>query len=165
MPVTDTNVTVPLPLDSGVIRTALNSPDPASALAVALVAFHALTVGELRALQLTDIADGRLTIDDRSIPLAGPVLPRLAAWLDHRAATWPATINPHLFINRRTGPRFTPVSRSFPLSHVSVASQTLREDRILDEVRATGGDIRRICELFDLSVDAAMRYTRVLEDQ
>ena len=163
MPVTDTNNTIPFPLDTDTIRTALNSPDPASALAVAFVAFHALTLGELRALKLTDIVDGRLTIGDRSIPLAGPVLPRLAAWLDHRAQTWPATINPHLFINRRTGPRLTPVSRSFPLSHVSLASQTLREDRILDEVRATGGDIRRICELFNISVEAAMRYTTTLD--
>ena len=163
MPVTNTNATVPIPLDTDAIRTALNSPDPASALAVAFVAFHALTVRELRALQLTDIADARLTIDDRSIPLAAPVLPRLAAWLDQRAATWPNTINPHLFINRRTGPRLTPVSRSFPLSHVSLASQTLREDRILDEVRATGGDIRRICELFNITVETAMRYTATLD--
>ena len=163
MPSTGTNATVPVPLDTDTIRTALNSPDAASALTVAFVAFHALTVGELRALQLTDIADGRLTIGDRSIPLAGPVLPRLAAWLDHRARTWPNTINPHLFINRRTAPRLTPVSRSFPLSHISLASQTLREDRILDEVRATGGDIRRICELFNITVDTAMRYTATLD--
>jgi len=163
MPVTDTNATIPVPLDTDTIRTALNSPDAASALTVAFVAFHALTVRELRAIQLTDIADGRLTIGDRTIPLAAPVLPRLAAWLDHRAHTWPGTINPHLFINRRTGPRLTPVSRTFPLSHVSLASQTLREDRILDEVRATGGDIRRICELFNITVDTAMRYANTLD--
>ena len=84
-------------------------------------------------------------------------------WRAVRALTWPSTINPHLFINRRTGPRLTPVSRTFPLSHVSLASQTLREDRILDEVRATGGDIRRICELFNIGVDTAMRYTATLD--
>jgi hypothetical protein len=37
------------------------------------------------------------------------------------------------------------------------------EDRILDEVRATGGDIRRVCELFDLSVEAATGYAATLE--
>lgn len=58
MPVTDTNTSVPLPLDTGTIRTALNSPDPASA----------LTVSEFRALKLTNIADGRLAINDRTIP-------------------------------------------------------------------------------------------------
>jgi hypothetical protein len=91
------------------------------------------------------------------------VLPRLAAWLDHRARTWPGTINPHLFINRRTAPRRIEVSRPFPWKQVNLAPQTLREDRILDEIRATGGDIRRVCELFDLSVGAAMRYATTLD--
>ena len=163
MPVTDTNRTIPLPLDTDAIRTALDSPHPASAFAVGLVAFHALTSRQVRAARLTDIADGRLSIEGRSIPLAAPVLPRLAAWLDHRAATWPNTINPHLFINRRTAPRLTPVSRPFPWREVGFRPQTLREDRILDEVRATGGDVRRICELFDLSVEGALRYTSTLD--
>lgn len=87
IPHTDTNDTIPLPLDTDAIRGALDSPDPASALAVALVAFHALASRQVRALKLTDIVDGRLTIDNRTIPLAAPVLPRLAAWLDHRART------------------------------------------------------------------------------
>lgn len=160
---TDTNATVPLPLDTAAIRTALNSPDPAAALAVALVAFHALASREVRAIKLTDIIDGRLTLGDRLIPLAAPVLPRLTAWLDHRARTWPDTVNPHLFVNRRTAPRRTEVSRAFPWTQVDLAPQTLREDRILDEIRATGGDIRHVCELFGLSVDAAMRYAITLD--
>lgn len=163
VPYTPTNATIPLPLDTEAIRAALNSPDPAAALAVALVAFHALASREVRWLKLTDIVDGRLTLGDRVIPLAAPVLPRLAAWLDHRAHSWPATANPYLFINRRTAPRRTPVSRPFPWKQVNLAPQTLREDRILDEIRATGGDIRRVCELFDLSVDAAMRYAFTLD--
>ncbi|MEU1301568.1 hypothetical protein [Streptomyces shenzhenensis] len=52
------NTTVPLPLETNKIRDALNSPDPACALAVALVAFHALTGPQLQALILTDIVDG-----------------------------------------------------------------------------------------------------------
>ncbi len=110
-----------------------------------------------------DIIDGRLTLGGRDIPLGAPVLPRLAAWLDYRSRTWPATINPHLFINRRTAPRLIEVSRPFPWKQVNLAPQTLREDRILDEIRATGGDIRRVCELFELSVDAAMRYAATLD--
>ena len=97
------------------------------------------------------------------LPPAAPVLPRLAAWLDHRARTWPATQNPHLFVNRRTAPRLTPVSRPFPWRQVGLRPQTLREDRILDEVRATGGDIHQICHLFGLTVEAALRYTRTLD--
>jgi hypothetical protein len=158
VPYTGTNRTVPLPVDTDAIRAALNSPDPAAALAVALVAFHALASREVRQLQLTDIVDGRLTLGERVIPLAGPVLPRLAAWLDHRARRWPGTANPHLFINRRTALRRSAISRTFPWIQVNLAPQTLREDRILDEIRATGGDIRLVCELFGLSVDAALRY-------
>jgi hypothetical protein len=62
-------------------------------------------------------------------------------------------------INRRTAPRTIEVARPFPWKQVGLAPQTLREDRILDEVRATGGDVRQVCELFGLSVEAAMRYT------
>jgi hypothetical protein len=38
-------------------------------------------------------------------------------------------------------------------------AQAVREDRILDEVQATGGDVRRICDLFGITVGAALRYT------
>lgn len=159
LPHSRTNTNIPLPLDTAAIRAALNSPDPAAALAVSLVAFHALKSRQIRGLALTDIADGRLTIGNRSVPLARPVLPRLRAWLDYRSHTWPGTANPHLLINRRTAPRLTQVSRPFPWKQVDLAPQSLREDRILHEIRATNGDIRRVCELFGLSVDAALRYT------
>jgi len=78
--------TIPLPMEKSAIRDALTSPDPAIALAVSLVAFHALTTQQVQHLQLTDIIDGRLRMPDgRTIPLADPVRVRLAAWLDHHA--------------------------------------------------------------------------------
>ena len=158
LPATPVNATVPLPLDTAAIRHALDSPDPAVALAVALVAFHALTAKQLSQLQLTDIVDGRLFLDRRDIPLAGPVKVRLAAWLDHRARTWPATINTHLFINKNSGPRLTPIGKQFPWKNTSLRPQALREDRILQEIHATGGDFRRICDLFGITIGTAMRY-------
>lgn len=158
LPVTGTNETIPLPLDTSVLRAALDSPDPAAALAVALVAFHAIPSRHLRLIQLTDIIDARLTIAGREIPLAAPVWPRLTAWLDHRNQHWPNTANPHLFINRRTAPRRIPVSRSFAWSQTGLTAQAVREDRILDEANATRGDIPRICELFGITVDTALRY-------
>ncbi|MFJ7769456.1 hypothetical protein ACIQ1J_13880 [Streptomyces sp. NPDC097107] len=163
LPITPTNATVPHPLDSDAIRRALNSSDPAVALAVALVAFHAVTSPQLAGMQLTDIRDARLTLPDRTIPLAGPVLTRLTAYLDHRATTWPATLNAHLFINRRTAPRTTSVGRNFPWIAAQLKPQALREDRILQEIHATGGDVRRICDLFGISITAALRYTNTLE--
>ncbi len=156
------NRNVPLPLDTEAIRRALNSPDPAIALAVALVAFHALTAKQIAELKLTDIVDGRLVLGDRFIPLAAPVVVRLTAWLDHRGRTWPGSINPHLFVGRRSAPRLCPVGRQFPWSKTDLRPQALREDRILQEIHATGGDIRRICDLFGLSIAAAMRYAATL---
>ena len=159
---TPVNATTPLPLDTNAVRRALNSPDTAAALAVALVAFHALTAKQVQQLKLTDIVDGRLALDGRDIPLAGPVVARLAAWLDHRAATWPATINTHLFVGIRSAPRLNPVGRQFPWTSTDLRPQALREDRILQEIHATGGDVRRICDLFDLGVEAAQRYANTI---
>ncbi|MGW2045899.1 hypothetical protein ACWCPF_12035 [Streptomyces sp. NPDC001858] len=39
----------------------------------------------------------------------------------------------------------------------------LREDRLLHEAEATGGDPRRICDLFGLSVGAALRYIGTID--
>lgn len=155
--------TIPLALDAAVIREELNSPNPAVAVAVALVAFHALTGKQISELRLTDITDGQLKLGDRDIPLAAPVRTRLTAWLDHRNRTWPNTANTHLLINRRTAPRLLPASRQFPWAGLTLRPQVLREDRILHEIHATGGDIRRICDLFGLSVEGATRYLSVVE--
>ncbi|MER6952489.1 hypothetical protein [Streptomyces sp. NPDC000618] len=157
------NATVPVPLDTQRIRDALNSPNPACALAVALVAFHALTGPELQALTVTDIVDGRLRIGPRTIPLAGPVKSRLVAYLDHRQRTWPQSINPHLFISRKTAGRTRAVGRQFPWVEIGVTSQALRDDRILQEIYATGGDVRRLCDFFGIGITAAMRYRSVLD--
>ena len=154
---------VPLSLATAAIRGELNSPNPAIALAVALVAFHALTGKRIRELRLTDIVDGRMVLGDRAIPLAAPVRTRLSAWLDHRNRTWPGSANPHLLINRRTAPRLVPVSKAYPWLHTTLRPQSLREDRILSEIHATGGDIRRICDLFGLSIGAATRYLNTVE--
>jgi hypothetical protein len=41
---------------------------------------------------------------------------------------------------------------------LGVAGQLIRRDRILDEAHATGGDVRRLIDLFGLSVEGAHRY-------
>lgn len=163
LPVAPIAANIPLPLDSALIRAELNSPNPAVALSVALVAFHALTVKQVRELQLIDISDSRLNLGSRDIPLAAPARTRLAAWLDYRNQTWPASANPHLLINRRTAPRLVAVGRAFPWKDTAFRPQALREDRILHEIRATGGDVRRLCDLFGLSVEGATRYLKTVE--
>ncbi|MDR6688298.1 hypothetical protein J2Y41_003884 [Arthrobacter sp. 1088] len=155
--------TIPLALNAAVIRGEFNSPDPVVALAVALVAFHALTGKQICELRLTDTSDGHLTLGNRDIPLAAPVRTRLATWLNHRNQTWPDSVNPHLLINRRTAPRLVPVGNNYPWAGVTLRPRALREDRILHEIHATGGDVRRVCDLFGLSVEGATRYLNTIE--
>ncbi|GAA3346551.1 hypothetical protein GCM10020358_57970 [Amorphoplanes nipponensis] len=152
----------PEPADFDVIRDALNSPDPTRAALAALLAFHALTPGQLRNLTTTDIRDRRLHLDGRVIPLAEPVLIRLAAYLDYRTATWPNTANPHLFIHRRTALELKPVGGRWLGLQLGTAARGIRTDRILNEVIATGGDIKRICILFGLTPAGAVLYTAAL---
>ncbi|NMR32459.1 hypothetical protein [Crystallibacter degradans] len=152
----------PLPLSSAVLRAALTSPDPARAALTAIVAFHGLRSGQLRNLQLTDVHDGRLHLDDRTIPLAQPVRDRLSAWLAHRQKRWPATSNPHMFVSRRTAQDTAPVGSEWITISMGMTVRKAREDRILHELHASGGDIRRLCDMFGLSIKAAARYAAVL---
>ena len=154
----------PLPVDLDVLRAQLNSDNPAQALIVALTAFHGLRSGHLRRLQLTDIQDGRLSIDGRVIVLAAGVRERLATYLDHRHAKWPATLNPHLFITYRTAGRGDMASARWILLHVRpLTPGAIREDRILNEAHATGGDMRALTDLFGLSINATGRYVATLD--
>jgi hypothetical protein len=142
----------PLPVQTSLLHEALRSEQPARAVLAALVGFHALRNGQLRELQLTDVREGRLYLLDRTILLAPPVRERLAAWLNHRARRWPRTVNPHLLINTYTAVRTGAVSNLWVNQTLGLSTQAVREDRILDEAIATGGDIRRLCDLFGLSV-------------
>lgn len=148
----------PLPAHAEKIRASLLSPNPACAALTALATFHGLRAGELRKMQLTDLADGRLRLGQRSILLAEPVRVRISAWLDYRNTCWPTTGNPHVFINHRNSNRTTPVGGRWLTLATGIPVHVMREDRILHEARATGGDVRRICDLFGLSVEGALRY-------
>ncbi|MFF4709243.1 hypothetical protein [Streptomyces sp. NPDC001297] len=169
--------TVPVPVDTGRIRQALDSADPARAAVCALIAFHALTVREIQNLQLTDLDDsspanrspedapangGHLTAGDRRIPLAPPVRDRLDAYLAHRCRLWPSAGNPHLFINRVTAATATArVNSRWIERRVAphFTARALRHDRLLDEAHATGGDPKHLTELFGLRMAAVLRYT------
>lgn len=148
----------PLPAHTQQIRESLLSHDPACAALTALAAFHGLRAGELRTMHLTDLIDGRLLLGHRSILLAEPARVRLAAWLDHRNRRWPNTANPHVFLNHRNSSRTTPVGGRWLTLTTGIPIHVLREDRILHEALVTGGDVRRICDLFGLTVEGALRY-------
>jgi hypothetical protein len=148
----------PLPAHAEQIRESLLSPNPAGAALTALATFHGLRAGELRNMHLTDLADGRLRLGQRRILLADPVRVRLSAWLDYRNRRWPSTANPHVFLNHRNSSRTTAVGPRWLTLATGIPVHVMREDRILHEARATGGDVRRICDLFGLTVAGALRY-------
>jgi hypothetical protein len=153
----------PPAIDTARLRALLDSGDVTAATLAALIAFHALSTGQLSALQLTDLHDGRLHLGERSIPLARPVRIRLRAYLDYRQRRWPATANPHLFIHYRTATHTGPATSRWIGVQLGMNPQHIRQDRILDEAHATGGDIRVLCDLFGLSVAGAYRYVATVD--
>ena len=90
--------------------------------------------------------------------LAERVRQRLRVYLDHRARRWPATANPYLFLHQRNALRTRPTRPDWISLRLAGMAQNMREDRILDELLATGGDLRRLCDLFGLSISGAERY-------
>ncbi|WP_454812754.1 hypothetical protein [Paenarthrobacter nitroguajacolicus] len=150
---------IPLPINEGPMRAALHSGSPVRTALATLIGYHALRSVEVRALKLTDLRDGKIHLLHRQIPLAPPVRKSLSAWLDYRTAKWPETMNPHLFISKQSAVRTTQVSNVWLIDNLGLSPQAIREDRILYEARTTN-DIRRLCDLFGLSVKGAERYFR-----
>jgi integrase len=152
-----------VPEDLAAFRQVLDSDDPAAALLAAFLAFHALRSGQLRRLKVIDLHDGRLHLDHRVIPLAEPVRVRLATYLCHRNSRWPNTANPHLFVHVHTAGGVKPPTHNWVADKLRICPRSIRTDRIVQEVEATGGDIRRICDMFGLTVDGALPYVAVLD--
>lgn len=154
---------IPESRDVPLLRSLLDDPDPVRAAFASLLVFHGLRPRQLRALHLTDLADGRLHIDGLSFLLAPHVRTALSACLAYRERRWPHSGNPHLFINRASAVRLTPVSGSWVNDVLGTPAQALREDRIPDEAQASQGDPRRIADLFGLIVNAAPRFTATVD--
>jgi len=153
---------VPPTVDLTALRAALDSEDVTRAALAALLAYHAIRVHEVGALHLTDVRDGRLHVGDQVIPLADPVRLRLSAYLTYRAEQFPATANPHLFVHARNVQGIRPVTPWWIRHKLGMSAQAVRQDRILDEAHASGGDVRLVCDLFGLSIAGAYRYTNTV---
>ena len=150
---------LPRPVDVATLRSLIDSDDPVRAALAAILAFHGLRSGQLLRLHLTDLHDGRLHVDGRFVLLAPLVQRKLAAWLDYRNRRWPNTANPHLFIHYKTATHTGAARPWWICKKLGIPAQALRQDRILDEAIATGGDARRLTDLFGLSITQAARYT------
>ena len=155
--------THPLPIDLQPVHEAIDSGHPARAALAALIAFHAPRNEQLRVTRLTDLRNGRLFLPDRTVLLAEPVRQRLSAWLDERGRRWPATINPYLFINKNTAVRTEPVSIAWISQTIGFPAKLIRQDRILDEALASGGDVRRLSDMFGINVKTALRYAHTTD--
>jgi integrase len=147
------------PVDLAALRAVLDGDDAAAAALAALLAFHGVRVWQLRQARLIDVRDGRLFVGEQVILLAPLVRDRLSAYLAERAARWPETANPYLFMNYRSAYTNAAVTPWWIRKRLGMSAQAIRQDRILDEAHATSGDLRRLCDLFGLSVAGAYRYT------
>lgn len=136
--------------------------------AVALVAIHALSIEELRALHLTDLDRSRWRLavardqGTHYVILDDTCIRMLSDWLYERGTRWPATTNPHLFVTRMTAtdPRDPPPSRYAIVRHfqpTGLRPAQLRTDRILYEA-AQGVDPVLIMRLFGVCKTTAMKY-------
>ena len=154
---------VPAAVDLAALRDALDSPSPARAVITALLACHAIPMRQLARLLLTDVRGGRLYLDDRVVLLAGPVRERVSAYLSYRAATWPASVNAYLFIHARSWKTTRPVTSYWIGQQLAISAEHIRLDRIYQEVEATGGDIRVLCDMFGMSIANAARWATTID--
>lgn len=156
----------PLPMNVELLRTALESPDPARAAVVALAAYHGLTSLELRLLKTTDLRDGRLLLKERTVLLAEPVRSRLATYVTFRNHQWPRSANPHLFLTYRSASRTNPPGYRWLKLKVDLAGGpgAIRVDRILDEVNASDGDVRQLMDMFGVSASTAGHYAASIDN-
>lgn len=149
---------IPLPADTATLQAALNSHDPTQAALGALTGYHGLRQTELSSLRLTDIRDGRIHLPDRVLLLAEPVKGRLATYLTYRNTRWPSTLNPHCFIHFLSAGGTHPVSSTWVSERLRISARAVRQDRIVNEAIATGGDTRRICDFFGVTIATANHY-------
>lgn len=152
----------PLPTDTARLRAALEMTDPTGTALAALSIFHGLRPLEVPSLKLTDVRDTRLYLPNRTVPLAKTVQTRLAAYLDHRHARWPNSINSHFFIHHISADTTGPVSVKWISTRIGMSAQAIRQDRIVNEAIATAGDLRRICDFFGVTMTTSEHYATSL---
>jgi hypothetical protein len=141
--------------------------DPALRAVLALIGVRALHPHQIRHLRLDeiDLPNQRLNVAGIWSSLDAFTLEALTAYLTYRHHRWPQTANPHLLLTRRTARERGPVSASWlagRLRGLPVTLRQLREDRILEEARVTGGDPLHLATMFGLTAKPALRYAQAV---
>jgi len=144
--------------------------DPALLVVLALVGVHALGPGQARLLTLEqlDLPNARLDIGGTTRTMDPFTADAIGQYLAYRHTRWPRTGNPHLLVTRRTAHDQTAVSEfwlSSLLRHLPVNLRQLREDRILDEARASDADPLHLSAMFGLGAQAGLRYTQAVHTE
>jgi hypothetical protein len=142
--------------------------DPAWRVIVALAAENAARTGAIRRLKLTDVdlTDHRITLAGRRQRLGDLGHRAIRRWLDHRRATWPNTVNPHILVSRTTVLGTAPISQIFVnlrMQQVGCTVDRIRGDRILHEALTAGPDPLHLTLVFGISHNTAARYATVAE--
>lgn len=60
-------------------------------------------------------------------------------------------------------PRLSAPDTSFPWYKTGMNPQLPHTDHVLAKIHATGGDIRRVCDLFGIGIEDAIRYVTTLD--
>jgi integrase len=141
---------------------------PAQRLIIALLAVHAARPGSIQHLTLdeVDLPNRRISLAGHRQRLGGMTERTLRAWLDHRRATWPHTLNQHVLISGRTALGVQPVSKHYFQRHLrdhGIRPERIRGDRILHEALAVGLDPLHLSLVFNLSHTTASRYASIAE--
>ena len=137
--------------------------NPALRVVLALVGVHALGPRQVRLLSLEqlDLPNSGIDIGGATRTLDPFTADAISGYLTYRHTRWPRTSNPHLLVTRRTAHDQTAVSEfwlSSLLRHLPMTLRQLREDRILDEARATGADPLHLSAMFGIGAPAGLRY-------
>lgn len=163
------NPTTPTPLSPQALldlgRAA--QTDPVLQVVLALIGVRALHPHQVRHLQLeqVDLPNRRLDIAGAHRSLDPFTTEAISAYLAYRHDRWPDTGNPHLLLTRRTAHERGPVSQFWlagRLRGLPATLRQLREDRILDEALATGGDPLHLAVMFGLTAKPALRYAQTV---
>lgn len=140
--------------------------DPQLRAVLALIGVHALQPRHLRTLLLDDVdlPNHRLHLEGGYRTLDSFTQEAITAYLKYRRNRWPRTSNPHLFISTVRAHDGAPVDSHWlqRLFHGLATTPTqLRQDRYLEEARATGADPLHLAVVFGLHTDTAQRYASV----
>lgn len=162
--------TTPTPLDPRALHVLGEAAqdDPSLRIVLALIGVRALHPHQARHLRLDqiDLPNRRLNVTGTHASLDPFTTESIAAYLAYRHDRWPHTANPHLLLTRRTAHERGPVSEYWlagRLRGLPVTLRQLREDRILEEAHATGGDPLHLATMFGLTAKPALRYAQTVQ--